>query len=63
MVITHILSRSCIVDYFPAYRVPKIRRAMMWLLKATTVLVGVSLYEFETNDVGLTEAIKRIWKA
>lgn len=35
----------------------------MWVLKGATVLVGVSLYEFETNDVGLTEAIKRIWKA
>jgi len=28
-----------------------------------TVVVGVGLYEFETNDVGVTEAIKRIWHA
>ena len=35
----------------------------MWALKAGTVAVGVGLYEFETNDVGLTEGIKRIWKA
>ncbi len=28
-----------------------------------TVLVAIGFYEFETNDVGLTEAIKRIWHA
>lgn len=26
-------------------------------------VVGWGYYEFETNDVGLTEGIKRIWKA
>lgn len=30
---------------------------------AATALVGIGFYEFETNDVGLTEAIKRIWTA
>ena len=28
-----------------------------------TVVVGVGFYEFETNDVGLAEGIKRIWRA
>ena len=27
------------------------------------MLVAIGFYEFETNDVGLTEAIKRIWTA
>ena len=52
-----------IVDYFPPKRVPKTRKAFDWSLKAATVLVAVGLYEFETNDVGLTEAIKRVWTA
>jgi len=54
---------SCIVDYFPSKRIPKSRAAAGYTLKAATVLVAVGLYEFETNDVGLTEGIKRIWKA
>ena len=54
---------ACITDYFPKKRVPKTRMAADWGLKALTLLVGVGLYEFETNDVGVTEAIKRIWKA
>ncbi len=42
---------------------PGVRKLLMWGLKLATVLVGVGLYEFETNDVGLTEGVKRIWKA
>ncbi|KAF1343947.1 CybS-domain-containing protein [Delphinella strobiligena] len=60
---SHIGFEACVTDYFPGWRVPKIRKALDWILKAATVLVGVGLYEFETNDVGLTEAIKRVWQA
>ena len=56
-------SRSIIIDYLPGKRVPKTRAAFEWGLRLATLMVGVGLYEFETNDVGLTEAIKRIWKA
>lgn len=55
--------RAAIIDYFPSWRVPSIRKALMWLLNICTVAVGVAMYEFETNDVGLVEATKRIWKA
>jgi succinate dehydrogenase (ubiquinone) membrane anchor subunit len=60
---SHIGFESCIIDYFPKNRIPKTRAAAWWGLRAATVLVGVGLYEFETNDVGLTEGIKRIWTA
>lgn len=39
------------------------RKAMEWILLLSTIGVGIGFYEFETNDVGVTEAIKRIWKA
>lgn len=42
---------------------PGVRRAFDYLLILATLIVGVGLYEFETNDVGVTEAIKRIWRA
>jgi succinate dehydrogenase (ubiquinone) membrane anchor subunit len=42
---------------------PTLRKSSDWLLKIATVLVAVGFYEFETNDVGVTEAIKRIWHA
>lgn len=60
---SHIGFDALITDYLPARRVPKTKKLFDWGLKLATVVVGVGLYEFETNDVGLTEAIKRIWKA
>ncbi|KAF8851561.1 CybS-domain-containing protein [Acephala macrosclerotiorum] len=60
---SHIGFESIVIDYVPSKRLPKTRVAVWWGLRAATVLVGVGLYEFETNDVGVTEAIKRIWKA
>jgi succinate dehydrogenase (ubiquinone) membrane anchor subunit len=52
-----------VIDYFPTWKVPTLRKISNWLLRLATVVVGVGFYEFETNDVGLTEAIKRIWTA
>ncbi|KAI1638308.1 CybS-domain-containing protein [Biscogniauxia mediterranea] len=63
LVHSHLGFQSIIIDYVPTSRYPRLRKGCMWLLNAATVLVGVGLYEFETNDVGVTEAIKRVWKA
>ncbi|KAH8699024.1 putative succinate dehydrogenase subunit CybS [Talaromyces proteolyticus] len=60
---SHIGFQALIVDYLPASRVPKTRSLFVWGLRAATLTVAVGLYEFETNDVGITEAIKRIWTA
>lgn len=35
----------------------------MWALNLATLIVGIGFYEFETNDVGVTEAVKRLWHA
>lgn len=42
---------------------PGIRKAFDWILLLATATVGIGLYEFETNDVGLSEGIKRLWHA
>ena len=60
---SHIGFQACIIDYFPGKRVPKTRKSLMWALNLATVAAGIGFYEFETNDVGLTEGIKRIWSA
>ncbi|KAI1378877.1 CybS-domain-containing protein [Hypoxylon crocopeplum] len=59
----HLGIQSVLIDYIPNSKYPKSRKLSMWMLNAATLLVGVGLYEFETNDVGLTEAVKRVWKA
>ncbi|KAI9794029.1 MAG: membrane anchor subunit of succinate dehydrogenase, Sdh4 [Peltula sp. TS41687] len=60
---SHVGFQSIIIDYIPQRRLRKTRLASWWALRAATLTVAVGIYEFETNDVGLTEAIKRIWKA
>ncbi|MCJ1463475.1 membrane anchor subunit of succinate dehydrogenase, Sdh4 [Pseudocyphellaria aurata] len=60
---SHIGFQSIIIDYIPGKRLPRTKALFWWGLRGATVLVAVGLYEFETNDVGLTEAIKRIWTA
>ncbi|KAF8425679.1 succinate dehydrogenase membrane anchor subunit [Tirmania nivea] len=60
---SHIGFESCIIDYIPRRSMAGLHRFMRWLLNGCTALVLLGLYEFETNDVGITEAIKRIWKA
>ncbi|KAI1827105.1 mitochondrial succinate dehydrogenase cytochrome b560 subunit D [Xylaria intraflava] len=63
LVHSHAGMQSIIIDYIPNRRYPGAYKASIWLLNIATVLAGVGLYEFETNDVGVTEAVKRVWKA
>ncbi|KAK0734307.1 succinate dehydrogenase-like protein [Lasiosphaeria miniovina] len=60
---SHTGFQNIIIDYVPTWRVPRARKAIMWGLNVATVIVGLALYEFETTDVGVTEAIKRVWTA
>lgn len=63
LVHSHLGFQNIIIDYVPAKRFPKARKFSMWGLNLATALVGLGLYEFETNDVGVTEAIRRVWTA
>jgi succinate dehydrogenase (ubiquinone) membrane anchor subunit len=42
--------------------VPFWRKVFDWANFVGIFIVGWGWYEFETNDVGLTGAIRRIWK-
>ncbi|ROW07863.1 hypothetical protein VMCG_03481 [Cytospora schulzeri] len=60
---SHMGVQAIIIDYVPSHRFPGSRKACHWLLNAATILAAVGLYEFETTDVGVVEATKRLWKA
>ncbi|EMT61310.1 CybS-domain-containing protein [Fusarium oxysporum II5] len=60
---SHMGFQQVVIDYIPSRTYPGLRKIFNWLLNIATVLVGVGLYEFETNDVGITEAVRRVWKA
>ncbi|KAL0935279.1 succinate dehydrogenase cytochrome b small subunit [Colletotrichum truncatum] len=60
---SHTGFQNIIIDYVPTPTYPKLRKGTMWALNIATALVGLGLYEFETSDVGVTEAVSRMWKA
>jgi len=63
LVHSHIGFEACIIDYFPHQKAPKLHSLFMWMLRAGTVLAGAGLYSLETNDVGLTATVTKIWHA
>ncbi|KAG9255883.1 CybS-domain-containing protein [Emericellopsis atlantica] len=60
---SHMGFQQVVIDYIPQKGWPKLRKGATWLLNLVTLMVGVGLYEFETNDVGITEGVKRVWTA
>ncbi|KFA60366.1 hypothetical protein S40285_08302 [Stachybotrys chlorohalonatus IBT 40285] len=60
---SHMGFQQVIIDYVPKRSHPGLHSAFWWALRLGTLTVGLGLYEFETNDVGVTEAIKRVWRA
>lgn len=63
LVHAHMGVQAIIIDYVPKKRYANLRKASHWLLNLATILAGIGLYEFETTDVGLVEATKRLWRA
>ncbi|KAG2232470.1 hypothetical protein INT48_005187 [Thamnidium elegans] len=54
---------SCITDYVPKRVYPRLHKAANWTLAGTTGLVMWGCYEFNTNDIGLTEFAQRFFAA
>ncbi|KAI8973002.1 CybS-domain-containing protein [Pilobolus umbonatus] len=54
---------SCIVDYIPKRVYPRLHKLSMWTLKASTGLVMWGCYEFNTNEIGITEFMQRLFSA
>ncbi|KAG0747843.1 hypothetical protein G6F57_002221 [Rhizopus arrhizus] len=54
---------SCIIDYIPKRVYPRLHKAAKWTLGTTTGLVMWGCYEFNTNDIGITEFMQRLFAA
>ncbi|RIA84654.1 CybS-domain-containing protein [Glomus cerebriforme] len=59
----HIGFDAIITDYLPFRRNPIVNKVATWGLRGATLIVLYGCYEFNTNDVGLTEVVKRVWNA
>jgi len=60
---SHIGFDSVLVDYVHPRKFPKLGPTLTWVLRATTVGVLVGVYQFNTEDIGLTELVAKAWHA
>ncbi|KAI8917645.1 hypothetical protein PhCBS80983_g05508 [Powellomyces hirtus] len=58
---SHIGFDAIIQDYLPVRRNPILGRVASYSLYAATGLCLYGCYQFNTNDVGITEFVKRLW--
>lgn len=57
----HIGFGACITDYFNPRKSVVLNKLMTGALWASTTGVLVGCYQFNTNDIGLTEFISKLW--
>jgi succinate dehydrogenase (ubiquinone) membrane anchor subunit len=60
---SHIGFGSVITDYLPARKFPRIYLFARGLLGAATAGAIYGLYLYNTNDMGITEGVRSLWKA
>ncbi|KAH9916731.1 mitochondrial inner membrane protein [Epithele typhae] len=60
---SHIGFDSLVVDYLHPRKFPVLGQVAKWTLRTATVGVLVGVYQFNTNDIGLTELIAKTWHA
>ncbi|KAF9267595.1 hypothetical protein L218DRAFT_855355 [Marasmius fiardii PR-910] len=60
---SHIGFDSMLVDYVHKRKFPILGPIATWTLRAATVGTMVGIYQFNTNDIGLTELIAKVWTA
>ncbi|KAF9562403.1 hypothetical protein CPC08DRAFT_663216 [Agrocybe pediades] len=60
---SHIGFDTCLVDYLHPRKFPVVGNISKWAVRTATVATLVGVYQFNTNDIGLTELIAKVWTA
>ncbi|KAH8827762.1 mitochondrial inner membrane protein [Flagelloscypha sp. PMI_526] len=60
---SHIGFDAVLTDYVHTRKFPVLGNVATWTLRAATAGVLVGVYQFNTNDIGLTELVARLWAA
>ncbi|KAJ7457642.1 mitochondrial inner membrane protein [Mycena galericulata] len=60
---SHIGFDSIVVDYIHPRKFPILGPVATWSLRTATAGVLFGVYQFNTNDIGLTELIAKVWAA
>lgn len=60
---SHLGFGQIVADYVHPRKFPVLGPVATWGLRTATVATLVGVYQFNTNDVGLTELIAKVWGA
>ncbi|RUS32996.1 CybS-domain-containing protein [Jimgerdemannia flammicorona] len=60
---TRCVSFQCPTDYLPERRNARLHKVASWGMRLATVGVLIGCYNINTEDVGMTELIKKVWSA
>ncbi|KAF9456029.1 SDHD, membrane anchor subunit of succinate dehydrogenase, partial [Collybia nuda] len=60
---SHMGFNQMLVDYLHRRKFPVIGPVASWTLRTATIGVLVGVYQFNTNDIGLTELVAKVWAA
>ncbi|KDN37896.1 hypothetical protein RSAG8_09870, partial [Rhizoctonia solani AG-8 WAC10335] len=60
---SHIGFDSMVVDYLHPRKFPIFGPIIKWTLRLLTTGTLIGVYQFNTEDVGLSELVRRVWNA
>ncbi|WFD33345.1 membrane anchor subunit of succinate dehydrogenase, Sdh4 [Malassezia cuniculi] len=60
---THLGFDTMLTDYVDKRKFPLLGPVAKWILRFITLGAGYGLYEFNTNDVGISELVVKLWRA
>ncbi|CAE6496750.1 unnamed protein product [Rhizoctonia solani] len=60
---SHIGFDSMVVDYLHPRKFPILGPIVKWTLRLLTTGTLIGVYQFNTEDVGLSELVRRVWNA
>lgn len=65
LLIAHCITgfQSCITDYIPTRKFPRGHKVCNWLLYIGSAGALYGVYKIETEEEGITGAVKKIWNA
>jgi len=55
--------QDLIFDYIPSRRYPRANKFLIWIIRITTVISLFSMFKFNTQDIGISDAAKQAWNA
>jgi len=55
--------QDLVFDYIPSRRYPRLNKFLIWIIRITTLISLFSMFKFNTEDIGISDAAKQAWNA